>query len=185
MIWKCGAVRPDAVASRQTTRVQTGVGLRERYTSSCTMGKRERVRQRRIKKQTHKQVSRKLRPSSAVASAEVSTLNNKVPKKSTANTSFKKKSNGLQQKLPLLLSDSSQRLLLVGDGDFSFSRSVLRLRGGCGKNLVATSYDSASKVTAKYASAADNIAALKSSGSEVFHNIDAARLAACLDVETQ
>lgn len=152
------------------------------------MGKRERVRQRRLKKQTHKQVSRKLRPAKAAASVEGTTLNHKLTKNSTANTSFKKKSNGLkqqQQQLPLLLSDSSQRLLLVGDGDFSFSRSVLRLRGGCGKNLVATSYDSASKVTAKYANAADNIAALKSSGSEVFHNIDAARLAACLGVETQ
>lgn len=40
------------------------------------------------------------------------------------------------------LYDDKQRILVVGDGDFSFSAALLRAHlGGCGTRLVCTSYD--------------------------------------------
>jgi|APGre2960657444_1045066.scaffolds.fasta_scaffold01819_6 hypothetical protein len=43
--------------------------------------------------------------------------------------------------LPLGFSDSSQSVLLVGEGNLSFARALLRLRQGQGANLVATTFD--------------------------------------------
>jgi 25S rRNA (uracil2634-N3)-methyltransferase len=47
----------------------------------------------------------------------------------------------------------SQRILLVGEGDFSFTLALATVIGGSG--IVATSYDSASDVATKYPSATD------------------------------
>lgn len=77
--------------------------------------------------------------------------------------------------------NKSKRILLVGEGDFSFTRSLLRLLG-TGANLVATSYDSREVAHQKYASAADIEKELLASGVVVKYGVDATRLAACLHV---
>ena len=46
--------------------------------------------------------------------------------------------------------NSSQRVLLVGEGNFSFARALLRLFGGQGSGIVATAFDPEATVLEKY-----------------------------------
>ncbi|KAI4989895.1 hypothetical protein ZWY2020_038258 [Hordeum vulgare] len=66
---------------------------------------------------------------------------------------------------------SAQSILVVGDGDFSFSLA-LATTFGSGKNLVATSLDSYGYLTTWYSSAGSNVASLKSMGATVLHDVD-------------
>jgi len=70
---------------------------------------------------------------------------------------------------------ASQRVLVVGDGDFSFSRGLCQQRG-TGRLIVATSYDTRDQVLRKYASAAASLKALVAQGAEIRHGVDATRL---------
>lgn len=71
--------------------------------------------------------------------------------------------------------DSNQRILVVGDGDFSFCFSLCKqLRSG--KNLIATSYDSYEALVKKYVDAAANTQQITSLGSIVLHSVDATNL---------
>lgn len=75
----------------------------------------------------------------------------------------------------------TDRILLVGEGDFSFSHSLLTAHG-C-THLVATSYDTASALRSKYPQAASNIASLEAEEEEeeeegcvVRYGVDATKL---------
>ncbi|CAI5713645.1 unnamed protein product [Peronospora farinosa] len=70
-----------------------------------------------------------------------------------------------------------QRILVVGDGDFSFSLSLAVFLGG--KNLVATCYDSKLELKEKYSSALLNCDALETAGAQVHFDVNAT----CLDKE--
>ncbi|KNC47571.1 uncharacterized protein AMSG_02596 [Thecamonas trahens ATCC 50062] len=67
-------------------------------------------------------------------------------------------------------------MLLVGDGDFSLAVAMVRLAGGDGSRLVATSYDYAEDVRDKYKQAESNIRALEKAGASVLHGVDGRRL---------
>lgn len=68
-------------------------------------------------------------------------------------------------------------ILLVGEGDFGFARCLTEKHLIQAFQIVATGYDSAVKVVEKYRDrATENIAALKRSGAQVYHGIDAAQL---------
>ena len=71
-----------------------------------------------------------------------------------------------------------QRILVLGDGDFSFSRGLVSHLGGDGRNIVATSYDSHAEVLAKYPQAKDVLRAVTQSGARTAHGIDARQLEA-------
>eukprot|EP00755_Sulcionema_specki_P006289 Sspe_Gene.35046::Locus_17002_Transcript_1_5_Confidence_0.286_Length_1827::g.35046::m.35046/K19307/BMT5; 25S rRNA (uracil2634-N3)-methyltransferase len=60
--------------------------------------------------------------------------------------------------------NSSQTILVFGDGDFSWTRSLVGRLGGSAPNLVATTYDSFDVVSRKFGSAFDNIRWLSTSG---------------------
>lgn len=66
-------------------------------------------------------------------------------------------------------------ILVVGDGDFSFSLSLCKKLQN-GMNLVATSYDSHECVTTKYPESIKFIEEIKESGSVVLHGVDASDL---------
>ena len=68
----------------------------------------------------------------------------------------------------------TDRILLVGEGDFSFSRSLLSAHG-C-TDLIATSYDKVSNLRSKYPQAASNIAALEAESCLVRYGVDATKL---------
>ncbi|KAG7377850.1 hypothetical protein PHYPSEUDO_010900 [Phytophthora pseudosyringae] len=67
-----------------------------------------------------------------------------------------------------------QRILVVGDGDFSFSLALAVFLGG--RNLVATCYDSKVDLKEKYSNALLNCDALETAGAEVHFDVDATHL---------
>ncbi|CAM0878623.1 unnamed protein product [Alopecurus aequalis] len=67
---------------------------------------------------------------------------------------------------------TAQSILIVGDGDFSFSLA-LATTFGSGGNLVATSLDSYGALTIKYGKAESNVRELKRLGATVLHGVDA------------
>ncbi|CAI5746651.1 unnamed protein product [Peronospora destructor] len=64
-----------------------------------------------------------------------------------------------------------QRILVVGDGDFSFSLSLAVFLGG--RNVVATCYDSKLELKEKYSSALLNCDALETAGAQVHFDVNA------------
>ena len=93
--------------------------------------------------------------------------------------------------LPALLHKWSRgaALLVIGDGDFTFSRAlcrlVARLPGAAdparaAADVVATSFDARSVVTSKYGKARECIAEVEAMGATVLHGVDARKLQASL-----
>ncbi|CAL5073746.1 unnamed protein product [Urochloa decumbens] len=70
---------------------------------------------------------------------------------------------------------SGQHILIVGDGDFSFSL-VLATAFGSGANLVATSLDTYEALKGKYSKAESNIMEMKRLGATVLHGVDAKKM---------
>ncbi|ETK71493.1 hypothetical protein L915_21235 [Phytophthora nicotianae] len=66
-------------------------------------------------------------------------------------------------------------VLVLGDGDFSFSRGLVKHRG-TGKGVFTTSFDSESQVRSKYPNAQECIAAVRSAHGLVLHDVDATKL---------
>ncbi|KAL9682176.1 hypothetical protein QQ045_013969 [Rhodiola kirilowii] len=107
-----------------------------------------------------------------------------APKKqdSRYEPKFIKSRNGPHEKVstsPVMLVErkiqdycSSQKILLVGEGDFSFSACLARAFGSA-TNMVATSLDSEAYLRSNYKNAMDNIFLLRMRGSKVFHEVDA------------
>ncbi|GAB4836019.1 hypothetical protein Ancab_000937 [Ancistrocladus abbreviatus] len=71
---------------------------------------------------------------------------------------------------------SSQKMLLVGEGDFSFS-ACLAVAFGTAANMVATSLDSREFLLENYSMAMWNILELTSRGCMVMHGVDATKMA--------
>ncbi|KAL7130729.1 hypothetical protein ABFS83_13G153200 [Erythranthe nasuta] len=71
---------------------------------------------------------------------------------------------------------SGHRILVVGDGDFSFS-TCLAKACGCASNMIATSHDSQRFLLLNYASALPNLMELKARKCKVMHDIDATKMA--------
>ncbi|GAB4836976.1 hypothetical protein Ancab_001890 [Ancistrocladus abbreviatus] len=80
---------------------------------------------------------------------------------------------------------STHKMLLVGEGDFSFS-TCLALAFGFADNMVATSLDSTGFLSKNYGKAMSNILELMSRGCRVMHGVDATKMAgsASLNVMT-
>ncbi|XP_019190844.1 PREDICTED: heavy metal-associated isoprenylated plant protein 41-like isoform X2 [Ipomoea nil] len=71
---------------------------------------------------------------------------------------------------------SSQTILLVGEGDFSFS-AALATAFGDASNMVATSLDSHAFLAENYTNAVSNIAMMRRKGCKVIHGVDATDMA--------
>ncbi|KQJ90673.1 hypothetical protein BRADI_4g33190v3 [Brachypodium distachyon] len=70
---------------------------------------------------------------------------------------------------------SAQSILVVGDGDFSFSLS-LATAFGSGDNLVATSLDTYADLGIKYGNALSNVSELERMGATVMHGVDVTQM---------
>ncbi|KAI8578792.1 hypothetical protein K450DRAFT_245549 [Umbelopsis ramanniana AG] len=82
-----------------------------------------------------------------------------------------------QQKPPYEFLD---KILLVGEGNFSFARSLVENITNGGENLVATCYDSEEVLYEKYeGEAKDNIDVIKELGATVLFEVDATQLEKC------
>ncbi|XVF76989.1 hypothetical protein PTKIN_Ptkin14bG0004100 [Pterospermum kingtungense] len=67
---------------------------------------------------------------------------------------------------------NSHKILLVGEGDFSFSAS-LAVAFGSARNMVATSLDSREMLLLKYSGAMENLKKLEELGCTIVHEVDA------------
>jgi 25S rRNA (uracil2634-N3)-methyltransferase len=81
------------------------------------------------------------------------------------------------------LYSAAQRILTVGDGDFSFSRSLARLRRAPGSLLLATSHESAATVQAIYPTSAGALSDLRRLRVDVAHGVDATDLHSSPEVD--
>ncbi|CAO2814514.1 unnamed protein product [Amaranthus hypochondriacus] len=71
----------------------------------------------------------------------------------------------------------TQKILLVGDGDFSFSASLAIAFGLSARNITATSFDSQEFLMNNYDKFPCNKAYLQARGSMVLHDVDANKMA--------
>lgn len=120
--------------------------------------------------------------SSTMGKAKKSKLNRQTSKpytklnaKSNSQPSCHKKSKAAKPPPPTIPFFSTDRILLVGEGDFSFSHSLFSTHD-C-SSLVATSYDKPAVVTSKYPQAASYIKALEAEeGCKILYGVDATKL---------
>ncbi|XP_057520376.1 heavy metal-associated isoprenylated plant protein 41-like isoform X3 [Amaranthus tricolor] len=70
---------------------------------------------------------------------------------------------------------SFHQILLVGEGDFSFSLSLAHNLGSA-SNIVATSLDSYGSLTKKYKKARSNLVKLQKLGAFLLHEVDATKM---------
>ncbi|KAJ3046470.1 hypothetical protein HK097_000833 [Rhizophlyctis rosea] len=70
---------------------------------------------------------------------------------------------------------ASHRILLIGEGDFTFALALSTALGS-GKLITATSFDTLSDASKKYPSVSHTLSSLKSSGATILHSIDARSL---------
>lgn len=80
--------------------------------------------------------------------------------------------------------ESTETLLLVGEGDFSFACSIVKQAFIDPANLIATSYDSKEELFEKYPTVEDNLKYLKEEGVQVLHDVDALNMAHSLKLPT-
>ncbi|KAI9721438.1 MAG: hypothetical protein M1812_002200 [Candelaria pacifica] len=85
-----------------------------------------------------------------------------------------KKTQLLQHSAPTIPFNVEDRILLVGEGDFSFSHSLIS-RHGC-TSVLGTCYDSEMELFRKYPQAKENINYLLQEGQKVLYDTDAKRL---------
>ncbi|XP_050368357.1 uncharacterized protein At4g26485-like [Argentina anserina] len=79
---------------------------------------------------------------------------------------------------------SRHRILLVGEGDFSFALS-LATHFGSARNMVATSLDSQEKMYSKYNNAITNVRELEEKGCLVLYGVDAKTMSQHFFLSTQ
>ncbi|KAI5969795.1 hypothetical protein CANMA_001169 [Candida margitis] len=110
---------------------------------------------------------------------------NQIKKQKSITTSKKQKRNNAKQAIvpkgfmPFKIDDT---VLLIGEGDFSFAKSLIVQNFILPENLIATSYDSADEVRAKYPGVEDTLAQLKSEGVRIIHDVDATDLPKTLNL---
>eukprot|EP00919_Chromeraceae_sp_WS-2016_P000626 GHVR01001582.1.p1 GENE.GHVR01001582.1~~GHVR01001582.1.p1 ORF type:complete len:157 (+),score=14.66 GHVR01001582.1:48-518(+) len=77
----------------------------------------------------------------------------------------------------------SQRILLVGEGNFSFAVALCRKFNDDGSGITATTNDSGSIVLQKYEDAKTHLAELGEAGAAVYYGVDATDLSGTLMTE--
>eukprot|EP00124_Ichthyophonus_hoferi_P003940 Ihof_evm5s383 gene=Ihof_evmTU5s383 len=87
----------------------------------------------------------------------------------------KKKKKAAAQQIRTLYREGD-RILVVGDGNCSFSSSLAE-NFECGPTLLCTTYDDEETLHKKYPDAQDNIKTVKDYGGDVLHDIDCTKLA--------
>ena len=85
------------------------------------------------------------------------------------------KTEGKPSSLSTSMYAQSHRILLLGEGDFSFA-AALALLWSDASSITATAFDDEAATLSKYATAGDNIETLRSLGAKVLFGVDATRL---------
>jgi 25S rRNA (uracil2634-N3)-methyltransferase len=86
-----------------------------------------------------------------------------------------KKQSSANQQQPTVPFEAEDRILLIGEGDFSFAKSIIEDHGCC--DVTATCYDSTDELFEKYKPQADeHVKFLEDEGQTVLYGIDATKL---------
>lgn len=101
--------------------------------------------------------------------------------KPSADTKGKGKAKAQAPRRPTIPFKPSDKILLIGEGNFSFARSLIRdapapLQDLPPSNVTATSYDSEEGCYLKYPESQEIVSFLRSQGVEVIFDVDATRL---------
>jgi 25S rRNA (uracil2634-N3)-methyltransferase len=80
----------------------------------------------------------------------------------------------LQQRKPTLPFSPHEKILLIGEGDLSFARSLVTYHN-C-SNVTATLFESLQELTSKYPQAEENIRAIEEAGGVVKYGVDAMKM---------
>ena len=72
--------------------------------------------------------------------------------------------------------DGNDKVLLIGEGDFSFAKSLILQNFIQPENLIATSFDSFEQLINKYENVNEIIEELKNMGVIIMHEIDGTNL---------
>ncbi|KAH8602453.1 hypothetical protein B0O99DRAFT_561917 [Bisporella sp. PMI_857] len=78
------------------------------------------------------------------------------------------------QQIPIIPFEPTDRILLVGEGDLSFARSLVE-HHAC-TNLKATVYEPREELETKYPHVAENITVIESGGGEIKYSVDATKI---------
>ncbi|KAI7743809.1 hypothetical protein M8C21_027938 [Ambrosia artemisiifolia] len=79
---------------------------------------------------------------------------------------------------------SAHKILLVGEGDFSFSLCLARAFGSA-RNIVATTVDTHQELVKKYSNVVENVRELQDRGSVVLYGVDATAMSRHFFLTTQ
>lgn len=107
-----------------------------------------------------------------------------LKEKSMKNGKSKKKQVHQQQAKGLIPFGKEDRVLLVGEGDFTFAKSIVEQAYILPENLIATSFDSLEQLHEKYPDVDETLASLKEYGVRVHHEIDAMNLLTSMKMNT-
>ncbi|KAM3420683.1 hypothetical protein BST61_g3938 [Cercospora zeina] len=98
-----------------------------------------------------------------------------VKSRSSAKHQSAKPAKQPQQQQPTIPFLAEDRILLIGEGDFSFSRSLVAEHGCC--DITATCYDSQEELFGKYRPQGEShVQYLEDQGQKVLYNVDATKL---------
>ncbi|KAK6886676.1 25S rRNA (uridine(2634)-N(3))-methyltransferase [Candida tropicalis] len=128
-----------------------------------------------IRHQTKEQTQAKL-----LKNAEISNENKlnkiksmKTPKKSKQNNKLHGNKGISKGLMPFLNED---KVLLIGEGDFTFAKSLILQNYLIPENLIATSFDSYEELILKYPNVDEVLKELKEFGVKIIHQVDATNL---------
>lgn len=99
------------------------------------------------------------------------------------NFELKPKPKNVQIHKPLIPFNLNDRIMLIGEGDFSYAISIINQNMIKPENLIATSFDSYDEVCKKYSTSKENIELLLSLGVIIYHEIDATNLSKSLGIQ--
>ncbi|KAJ3042263.1 hypothetical protein HDV00_007630 [Rhizophlyctis rosea] len=102
----------------------------------------------------------------------------KPVKPGKAGPSYKTAKGSYTRKLPSIPYSESDTILLIGEGNFSFSHALSELLHGAA-TIVATAYDSEEVARTKYSDLDEHLTAISELGGEVLFNVDGTNLDAC------
>jgi len=153
---------------------------KQAHSYSATMGKSKRRKLQERK--DHNEKSNKGRSRTNVREGPSRPKSQQAKSQQHAKASSEKKakaSAGTRQQQqqnqdPIIPFDALDRILIIGDGDLSFSRSLVDTHG-CAA-LLATTYDTEAELLEKYPQAQENKDAIEAEEQRVLHGVDATKL---------
>ncbi|ODV79229.1 uncharacterized protein CANTADRAFT_6387 [Suhomyces tanzawaensis NRRL Y-17324] len=100
----------------------------------------------------------------------------KTLKQKSMSGGNKKKTHVQHNQKGLVPFTYDDRIILVGEGDFSYALSIVKQGLIYPENVIATSYDSKEELVAKYPNVEEHLRALEEAGCQILHEVDATNL---------